>query len=182
MRILTAGSMMKTGLAWVLALGVTVAACRGGKSVNRKDQKYDVVEEGSAAGVSSTISGPGETQPPSMSTPLTATNADTTSNFALPTTTAQPTAQPGAVPPNIGTPVSQYPAAYPAPATAPATTTRAPRPRPRPEEPAHTTAPIATDTVTVTQPPREHEQRQPPAHTDTQAPPPPQTDTEAPPP
>ena len=45
----------------------------------QRDQKqYDVVPEGSASGVTSTINGPGETP-----APLTDTNADTTTNFTL---------------------------------------------------------------------------------------------------
>ena len=85
---------MKSTLAPILMLGMLLAAC-GGSDVKRKDQqKYDVVEEGSATGVSSTISGPGETQPPAVSTPLTATNADTTTNFTIPTATATTTMPP----------------------------------------------------------------------------------------
>ncbi|HEX8411191.1 MAG TPA: hypothetical protein VF883_20185 [Thermoanaerobaculia bacterium] len=41
-------------------------------------QGYEVVQEGSASGVTSTIQGPGETLPP-----LTGTNADTTTAFSI---------------------------------------------------------------------------------------------------
>ena len=48
------------------------AACGGNDGVARADQQnYEIVQEGSANGVTSTIQGPGETLPP-----LTGTNAD----------------------------------------------------------------------------------------------------------
>jgi hypothetical protein len=79
-----------------LVLAVLVAACRGGSSgsLQRKDQQnYDVVQEGQATGVTSTINAPGEVPPPPAT--MTGTNADTTSNFTLPgvtptTTSTQP--------------------------------------------------------------------------------------------
>jgi hypothetical protein len=51
--------------------------------MQRTQQDYQTVQEGSASGVTSTINAPGETPPP-----LTNTNADTTTNFTLPTNPA----------------------------------------------------------------------------------------------
>jgi hypothetical protein len=51
---------------------------RSGK-MQRGQQQYDVVKEGSATGVTSTINGPGETP-----APATDTNVDPTTNFTLP--------------------------------------------------------------------------------------------------
>src|SRR5687768_17962579 len=82
---------MKNKLIYPLVV-VMVAACGGdGDQTARQNQgEYETVQEGSASGVTSTISGPGETLPP-----ITGTNADTTTAFALnptglpPATTAQ---------------------------------------------------------------------------------------------
>ncbi|HEX9983629.1 MAG TPA: hypothetical protein VGF69_10220 [Thermoanaerobaculia bacterium] len=76
---------MKTRDIYLLVATVIVAAgCRGNSSdtLNRGQQQYEVVQEGAASGVSSTINGPGELTAPAM----TGTNADTTTDFNLPTT------------------------------------------------------------------------------------------------
>src|SRR5713101_8899682 len=74
-----------------LAAAATLAACHGGSgSLKRKDQQqYDVVREGQASGVTSTLNAPGEANPP----PMTATNADTTSNFTIPQVSTTSTSQ-----------------------------------------------------------------------------------------
>src|SRR5437763_16711961 len=54
------------------------SACGRSQSAQRKDQNYQVVQEGQASGVTSTISGPGETTPP-----MTNTGVDTTTNLTL---------------------------------------------------------------------------------------------------
>ena len=71
---------MTNKLIYPIVVVVFAAACGGdgedGKAV--AGQQYETVQEGSAAGVTSSIAGPGETLPP-----ITNTNADTTSAFAL---------------------------------------------------------------------------------------------------
>jgi len=136
----------------VLALVATAVACGRNSSVQRsQQQQYDVVQEGSANGVTSTINAPGETAAPTTSSTITDTNVDTTTNFTLPNTaTTTSTEQPGTVASTLlqnesGTMPSGY---YP------------PRTRPRPK-------PIAPPATTTTE-------EQP--TTDTTAPPPP-TDT-----
>src|SRR5713226_7362424 len=88
---------MKKTLIYLASAAVLSAAChRGAGSLPRKDQKqYDVVQEGQASGVTSTINAPGETTPP----PMTGTNYDTTSNFTLPQVsgTATTTQPPGTI-------------------------------------------------------------------------------------
>jgi len=76
---------MKNKLMYAMPVALLVAAaCGGGDGAMRADQaRYETVEEGSASGVTSTIAGPGESIPP-----LTGTNADTTTAFALNPSTA----------------------------------------------------------------------------------------------
>src|SRR5712691_9545272 len=102
-----------------------LAGChrRAGRLHRKEQQQYEVVQEGQASGVASTINAPGETIPP----PMTGTNADTTSNFTIPqvsTTSTAPT-QPGTIagtlPQNAGgTTMPGYPR------------DAQPRPKPRP--------------------------------------------------
>jgi hypothetical protein len=61
-------------------LVLLVTACSRSGKMQRGQQQYQTVQEGSASGVTSTINGPGETP-----APLTDTNADTTTNFTIPT-------------------------------------------------------------------------------------------------
>lgn len=106
---------------------------RAGGNLQRDQKQYEVVQEGQAGGVSSTIAAPGETSPPLM--PMTGTNYDTTTAFTLDTTgTMTTTALPGTI---AGTLPAQptyrsYPSAppRPQPATPPPTTTEAPEPAP----------------------------------------------------
>jgi hypothetical protein len=70
---------MKNKLIYPLIFVVFGVACGGDDGVRRGSQQgYEVVQEGSASGVTSTIQGPGETLPP-----LTGTNADTTTAFSI---------------------------------------------------------------------------------------------------
>src|SRR5437868_6063457 len=62
------------------AIAFLILGCSRSAKVQRGQQQYDVVPEGSASGVTSTINGPGETKPPLV----TDTNVDTTTNFTLP--------------------------------------------------------------------------------------------------
>ena len=126
----------------LIFLAVLLAACRGGNSGVQKSQQqnYDVVQEGSASGVTSTINSPGDTAPPLTSSTITGTNVDTTTNFTLPNTvtTATTTDQAGSIastlPQNSGSMPSGY---YP------------PRPRPRPRPPAETTTTASTPTTST---------------------------------
>lgn len=145
---------MENRVKLVLIAVVLAAACHRGSSTMQREQKsYEVVSEGQAAGVSSTINAPGETTPP-----LTNTNADTTSNFTL-APNVDPT---GTMPP--GTIAGTLPATGPV--------TAMPMPQiPRPAAPPPRTLPP---------PPRATPPSPPPEQTDTStttAPPPPQTDT-----
>jgi hypothetical protein len=140
-------------LAIVVALAL--AGCRGQNQAQRSKPNYEVVQEGSVSGVTSTINGPGETK-----LPATDTNVDTTTNFTLPTNpnplgneTAGSTMA-GSLPP------------------APTTST-APRPtHPRTDARgmASANAPVVTDTIGTTTPPMPKERRvAPPPETDTSA-------------
>ena len=142
----------------VLALVAMAVACGRNSSVQRsQQQQYDVVQEGSADGVTSTINAPGETVAPLTSSTITDTNVDTTTNFTLPNTaTTTSTEQPGTVASTLPQNSSgSMPSGYYPPRT---------RPRPKPvAPPATTTEEQATTTDTAAPPP-------PP-------PPPPPTDT-----
>lgn len=154
---------MENRVKFVLIAVVLAAACHRGSSTMQREQKsYEVVSEGQAAGVSSTINAPGETTPP-----LTNTNADTTSNFTL-APNVDPT---GTMPP--GTIAGTLPATGPVSAV--------PMPQmPRPAAPPPRTLPPPPRASDPAQQPQPQPQPVPPPQTDTStttAPPPPQTDT-----
>ena len=134
-----------------------VFGCSRSGKVQRSQQQYQTVQEGSASGVTSTINAPGETAPP-----LTNTNVDTTTNFTLPNN-PNPLGNDTAG----GSMASAMPATttYPAgtPAMPPAT-----RPRTSPR------APVVTDTIGSTTPAMPRERAPQPAARDRQ-----QTDTAA---
>lgn len=184
-------------------LVVAAVACGGRDAdANRKEAQYETVEEGQAAGVTSTINAPGETIPP-----MTGTNADTTSAFTInpavasnatpPGTLAgtlptQPYGGAGYIPPtpNAGAPAqtsiprpmtsaSSQPTYIPAPQRseeAVPTSTQA--------EPVNTAiAAPPTDTVTPPPPPQtQTDTAPPPAKQEQEESEPEQTETEAPPP
>ena len=181
---------MKNKLIYTLIL-VGGVACHRGSTTQTHQQQYETVQEGSASGVTSTIQGPGETLPP-----ITGTNSDTTTAFALnpnlagaapvsaqPTPTAMGTVprQPmGGVSPFPGTPAtapvtsapaSQLPPTMTSASTSASSSASTPRATPAREVPRPVPPPQQTETVA---PP-------PPQQTDTVAPPPPpqQTDTTA---
>ena len=185
---------MKSKFVVLLVVVSLAGACRNDKNLKRGQENYDVVQEGSTTGVTSTISGPGETPPPVTATPLTGTNADTTTNFTLPTTQTDTT---GGAMQQPNTIAGTMPA--PIPSAAPVARPRmiqSPRLRRTTTTEAGTT--MATDTVNVppetttqtdttatsTQPPpddgqkkhkkKQDDQQQPPPD---QPPPPPPTDT-----
>jgi hypothetical protein len=166
-----------------LLFAALASACGRSQSAQRKDQNYQVVQEGQASGVTSTINAPGETTPP-----MTNTGVDTTTNLTLldnpaplgtqgtsniagtlPTTT---TPAPAAAAPSVPrmTPTTTLPPMTSATPSAPMTTDTMPASQPKPR-PRKTTPPPQTDTTATQAPP-------PPTDTTaTQAPPPPPTDT-----
>jgi hypothetical protein len=155
------------------ALVFLVLGCSRSGKVQRNQQQYQTVQEGSASGVTSTINGPGETTPP-----LTNTNVDTTTNFTLPTN-PNPLGNDTA----LGSMASSMPVAPSYPVGAPG---MAPTPRPRPITRPVTNAPVVTDTIGSTTPPMPTEHPAPPREqtdtavptdTMTTAPPPQTTDT-----
>ena len=162
---------MKKQIGIGLAAMVLAAACHRGASTMQREQKnYDVVSEGQASGVTSTINAPGETPPP-----LTNTSADTTSNFTL----APNVDTTGTVP--QGTIAGTLPSTMPATAPPPPRMTAPPPPPPRivtstqPQEPSRI---IITNTNPQTELPPPPKKKKPPEQTET-APPPEQTDTTA---
>lgn len=172
--------MIEKRLKLALAVLVLAAAChRGAATMQREQKNYQVVPEGQASGVSSTINAPGEVPPP-----MTNTSADTTSNFTLApnvdTTGTAPGTIAGTLPPPAPTnpaPVRTMTPAQPQQSRVVITNTN-PQPAPPPrtkrppsDEPA---PPSQTDTTSTST-----EQTDTTA-TDDQAPPPPpptQTDT-----
>lgn len=70
------------GLTAGLTLLLLAGACREKGNPARKTENYEVVGEGSAGGVTSTITGPGE-QFPALTPSMTGTMADTTTDFTL---------------------------------------------------------------------------------------------------
>jgi hypothetical protein len=165
---------MTQKIATLAAIGLLVFGCSRSGKMQRKQQDYQAVQEGSASGVTSTINAPGETTPP-----MTNTNVDTTTNLTLPTNPA-PLGNDTAG----GSMASGMPTAPAYPAGTPGLP---PSSRPRP--PARTTnAPVVTDTIGSTTPamprerapqpaPREPRPQTDTAATDTTATPPPSTDT-----
>jgi hypothetical protein len=77
-KVATESSQMTRKIAPLAALLVLALACGRSGKVQRGQQQYEVVQEGSASGVTSTINAPGETP-----APMTNTNADTTTNLTL---------------------------------------------------------------------------------------------------
>lgn len=154
---------MTRKIATLAAIAFLIFGCSRSAKVQRNQQDYQTVQEGSASGVTSTINAPGETTPP-----LTNTNVDTTTNFTLPTNPA-PLGNDTAG----GSMASAMPPSYPAgtPGMAP--------PRPRTTRP--TNAPVVTDTVGSTTPPMPRERATRPqtdtSATDTMSTTPPPTDT-----
>lgn len=142
----------------VAAFGL-LAACGGDESKAANQQAYETVQEGSVAGVTTTIQGPGESLPG-----ITNTNADTTTAFTLDPNAVAQAPQTGSVPP-LSAPSSPAPSYDPAPTYSPA-----------PQAPVRQTAPPPR---TATQTPREPE-REPetPPQTSTASPQPPEREPE----
>jgi len=137
-------------LAFFVVMVLALFACRSRDDrLARRAQDFEVVEEGSVAGVTSTIAPPGEGPAPLLPPPpITDTNFDTTTSFTIidPVTGSIGTAPPGTLADTL--PQDRE--------------VNRPRPRPAPSETAPApaqTAPAPTETVpqdqTPTPPPPE---------------------------
>ncbi len=133
---------MKNKLICSLTFLAALAACGGDEKRTAAEQaQFETVQEGSAPGVTSTIHGPGETIPP-----VTGTNVDTTTAFAL-----NPNAVPGTQPTG-GTLAGTFP--DPTVGTTPMTGTyRAPVTRSTPIR--STPAPVRNEPAQQSPPPTE---------------------------
>lgn len=141
-----------------ILLVLAAASCSRSGKIERNQQQYDSVQEGSAQGVTSTINGPGETSPPLTTSTATGTNVDTTTAFTVPgTATTTSTQQPGTVASSLPDSTTGFPSGY-----------TPPRPRPRPRPPVTTTTAPPTDTAT---PPTTTTDTVAPTTTDTTGPP-----------
>src|SRR5437764_6676733 len=162
------GTDMTRRMASFLLFAALVSGCGRSQPAQRKDQNYQVVQEGQASGVTSTINGPGEATPP-----MTNTGVDTTTNLTLLDNPA-PLGTQGTS--NVAGTLPQ------ATTTAPAAPRTAPTSTPPPMISATPSAPTTTDTVGSSQPQPRHRPRPPqsPPQTDTTATQaPPRTDTTA---
>ena len=180
---------MKIERVLLTAAVLAALACHGSDSkAVRKDQQYDVVQEGDTSGASSTINAPGEA-PPVAGAPLTGTGADTTTDFnstpgmmstaGAPAGTLAGTLSPpmpgGSSAPRAMTSSSTVTPAPPLPRRTPAQMTP---PKQRPEMPSPTTTAddqttTSSDTAsTSTQPPVEKKNEKTDT-TSTEPPPPP---------
>jgi hypothetical protein len=145
---------MTQKIALFAALVVLAAGCSKSNKMERGQQNYQTVEEGSASGVTSTINGPGETPI------VTETNVDTTTNFTLPTN-----------PNPLGneTAGTAFAGSVPSTATYPgmAPIRRPIQPRIDTRGMASSSAPVVTDTIGSTTPPMPKETRtSPPPETE----------------
>jgi hypothetical protein len=169
---------MNKSICLLLVLATTACGGRNGARGNAAQQQYETVQEGSAVGVTSTIQGPGETLPP-----ITGTNEDTTTDFAL-----NPNATPASIsqqqastyPPLQTLPpmtsASSSPVARPVPMPSPASQAPQTQPtQPAAAQPNPTPAPVPTATTETTAP-------EPPPATTTTAPEEKPKDEEPPPP
>lgn len=140
-----------------LICAALAAGCHRSKTARSADQNYQVVEEGQASGVTSTINAPGETPPP-----LTDTAFDTTTNFTLPDNPAPL----GALPPNtvagsLPTYTPYPPISRPRPVTPPPMSSGTVQPQPQPQQPPPTDTAVTdevlppTDTTASQPPPAE---------------------------
>lgn len=142
--------MAMTNRSIALIAAFALMACRGQDQAKRATPNYEVVSEGSADGVTSTINGPGE-----KPAPVTDTNTDTTTNFTLPNN-PNPLGNETAGTSIAGTLPStpSYPAG---PSTAPVR--RVSQPRTDTNGMASSSAPIVIDTIGSTTPPMSRETR-----------------------
>ena len=137
-----------------LIAAFALVACRGQDQAKRSTPNYEVVSEGSASGVTSTINGPGE-----KPAPVTDTNTDTTTNFTLPNN-PNPLGNETAGASIAGT-LPSYPASA---STAPVR--RASQPRTDTNGMASSSAPIVIDTIGITPPMSKETRTQPRSDSD----------------
>lgn len=190
--------MKRFGYSLIILLSLTPLSCSRDTELSRGVEGYDVVEEGSASGVTGSLVTPGETLPG-----LTGTNVDTTTDLAILDTAATSTSTapdslsetlPGTSAPVAGRvpsdtvrpprstrrdPSPAPPTAQPSPdsGTSPARAAPA-EPAPQPErEPEPAPAP-PTQTAEPLPPQREPPQPSPPTSTEPAPPPPTQTTTD----
>jgi len=150
---------MKSAFAVLLVTAAAALGCHGRSGPAQRNQpQYDVVQEGQSGSATSTISAPGEVQPPT-----TATNTDTTGSFAL-GTVAPPANMPGG-PATGGVMTPQQPGSMASgmPPAAPAQPSRPSVYVPPPPQPVPTT--VVTTTPTQPPPPRTRERTPPPTDT-----------------
>src|SRR4051794_17887611 len=107
MRPLEGTEMTRKTVSFLL-FAALVLGCGRSQTAHRNDQNYQVVQEGQASGVTSTINGPGETP-----APMTNTSVDTTTNFTLPDNPAPLGTQPAN---SVAGTLPAYPPGYPPPA------------------------------------------------------------------
>lgn len=137
----------------VVSFVVLAVGCSKSSKMQRGQQQYQTVQEGSASGVTSTINGPGETP-----APVTDTNIDTTTNFTLPTN-PHPLGNSTA-----GTSVA---GTIPSATTYPATSPVRRQPRTDTQGMVSAPAPIITDTIGRPTPPMPKLRTTPQPETDT---------------
>lgn len=74
---------MKSMLNIALVAALVSLGCHSKETLNREQKNYDVVQEGSTSGTSTTIGAPGEGSMAQTTPPITGTNADTTTNTVI---------------------------------------------------------------------------------------------------
>jgi hypothetical protein len=182
--------MKRSNAVLILAACIAAAGCRDRSSnLQRQQQQYDVVQEGSAnGGVTSTLAAPGEAPPQTTPTGLTATNADTTTAFTLPgvATTTDTMEQPGTLGATLPPPPSPRPRPATPPRPEPAQTTTTSTPQPAPPATDTSSSPSSMPPRNTEGPPTDEkgdneddleQQEQPALQPVPQPPPPPPTDT-----
>lgn len=152
----------------LLICAALAAGCHRTQTARRGNENYQVVEEGQASGVTSTINAPGETPPP-----LTDTAFDTTTNFTLPDNPAPL----GTLPPNTvaGTLPTYTPPPRPRPVAPPpmsSGTVQAQPQQPPPTDTAVTDEVLPPTDTTASQPPPAEEKTDTATTTTTNPPPP----------
>lgn len=156
---------MTSKLNFAIVLVLLASACSGRSAAGGGTQEqYETVQEGSAAGVTSTIQGPGETLPS-----ITDTNVDTTTAFALNPNAilhTSPQAQLGASPagqPSVGTALPSAPRPVTTPPPPPPTEAAEPITRPAPNTDASATQPPTNTAPPPAEEPPANEESPPPA-------------------
>lgn len=150
---------MTAALAAVLFLLATAACGSREETLARQVEGYEVIDEGSASGVTSTLNAPGETVPVVTETPLTGTSVDTTTAFTtldpvlgVPTETTTDTLA-STLPPTTTAP----PMTPQSPIYVPPPTTRRPQPAATPVIDIRRTTPAPAEPQDVEEPAEDEE-------------------------